>query len=370
MQIDYDIAQIHQNIYDKIQLYEDLGKQKQEAKLLTNFLKTVKMYLYSNPKFYKNADSVGSDALKQYLSNQTAKQFAEEILKESFGKKLFAAEGTQHTFEEAFSLMQNLAYSAVENVKMDNSALFRGGQEKAGIGGNTNAKGSTYINLKDLPDDIARLSLKQLQKYFGENYKTKDQKFIYFNRVDQKIDNTALKLEINFNATLSPYARRIYTLLLTRNFSLKNYYSAGVRGLDKEKLEIGDTTFFRSIVSALQYSGLSYEDALKTFYRGISAIEYHQDSEVIEHFNHLKTIYEFTGAGQKMYSGDGEWVDMHTVDFLVYNDPSSTEIQVISVKEILQNALEEVNKSTLIKNVNYVVNRGKNRSYWKTRKKI
>ena len=87
MQIDYDIAQIHQNIYDKIQLYEDLGKQKQEAKLLTNFLKTVKMYLYSNPKFYKNADSAGADALKQYLSNQTAKQFAEEILKEYSSKK-------------------------------------------------------------------------------------------------------------------------------------------------------------------------------------------------------------------------------------------------------------------------------------------
>jgi len=369
MKIGSDLNKIHQDLYNKMQLEKDVIKQEQEARQLTNFLRSVKMNLYTNPDFYATEQGYqNAEAIKEYLRNNTAKTFAEEMLKTINPSLLFKAEGTEHTFEKVFALMQNMAYNATENVfnNSNNEELFRGGQIRVGIGGNVNNKGSTYINLKDLPDDIAKLSLKELQKYFGLNLKSKDQKFIYFNMVDQKVDNQSLSLEIKFKGELSPYAKHIYSLLLTRNFSLKNYYKAGVRGLETETLEVGNTTFFRSLVSMLQYSGLSYEEAIKYFYRGVSAIEYHQDQNVIKHFNHLKTIYEFTGGGQKVYTGDGQWIDAKVVDFLVYNDPSSTEIQVISVKRAILDAIETLNSSELARHITYIVNRGKNRKYWNT----
>ena len=367
MKIDSDLNKIHQNLYNKMQLEKDVARQEQEAQQLTSFLRSVKMNLYTNPNFYATDQGYqNAEAIKEYLRNDTAKTFAEDMLKTINPSLLFKAEGTEHTFEKVFASMQNMAYNAVENVINNNEELFRGGQTRVGIGGSANDKGSTYINLKDLPDDIARLSLKELQKYFGSNLKSKDQHFIYFNMVDQKVDNQSLSLEIKFKGELSPYAKRIYSLLLTRNFSLKNYYKAGIKGLETETLEIGNTTFFRSLVSMLQYAGLSYEEAIKYFYRGISAIEYHQDQNVIEHFNHLKTIYEFTGGGQKIYTGDGQWIDAKTVDFIVYNDPSSTEIQVISVKRAILDAIETLKSNELANHITYVVNRGKNGKYWKT----
>lgn len=374
MQIGKDMNKIHKTLFMKLQLDKDVERDEKIAKELTQFLMAVKRYLYTNKNFYSENSNAYNNAivLKQYLHNETAKQFAEEMLNtiennsgEKVGRLLFQAEGQEHTFERAFSYMQSLAYKALTDTDID-AEIFRGGQTRVGIGGKTNASGNTFVDLTKIPDEIAKMSLQQLQKYFGSNFRNKDQAFIYFNQVDQKIDNKALTLDIHYQAGLSTYAKHIYNLLLSKNFSLKNYYKAGRNGLESETLEIGQTTFFRSIMSALQYSGLTYEEALKYFYRGMSAIEYHHDLDTIHHFNHLKHIYEFTGAGQKVYIGDGEWVDLKKVDFIVYNDPSSTLIQVISVKKALKEALEKIKDSdTLIKNVNYVVRRKDAETYWK-----
>lgn len=371
MLIDNDIQNVHENIYYKLKLNEDVKKDEADAKLLTNFLKSVKMNLYTNPDYYANASNVGQ-GLTQYLRNETARIFAEDLLntvngKGSVSKLLFTAEKTDHSFEKAFAYMQQLAYKAATDMDISED-VFRGGQEKVGLSGTTNAKGNTYLNLHKLPDEIAKMTLQQLQTYFGKNFKDKQQAFIYFNQVEQKIDNKALSFSVQYQANLSPYARRIYNLLLSKNFSLKNYFSAGIHDLSTETLEIGDTTLFRSIVSSLQYSGLTFEEAVKYFYRGISAIEYHNDGNIIKHFNHLKNIYEYTGAGQKIYLGDGEWQELHGVDFLVYNDPSSTEINVYSIKSLLQKALNEVHGDSLQKNISYTVTRGKSVRMWRNNK--
>lgn len=373
LKIGKDLCAIHQDIFNKLKLDRDIAREEQEAKQLTQFLMSIKNFLYTNERLYAEGSNAYKDAEKvqEYLRNTTAQMLAEELLsdvdyKNRKGKLLFQKEGTQHTFEEVFSVIQKLAYEAATGENIDEE-VFRGGQTLAGIGGKVNEKGNARLDLTKIPDNIAKMTLQQLQKYFGKNLKSKEQAFMYFNQVDQKIDNKALKLNIKFKAGLSPYAHHIYDLLLTRNFSLKNYASAGMHDLSTETLEIGNTTFFRSIISTLQYSGLSYDDAIKYFYRGISAIENHNDIETIRHFNHLKHIYEYTGAGQKVYTGDGEWVDLDTVDFIIYNDPSSTFIQVVSVKKALKEAIEKLNdQNKLVRNVSYVADRtGKVKKFWR-----
>lgn len=373
LKIGKDLCAVHQDIFNKLKLDKDIAREEREAKQLTQFLMSIKNFLYTDKKLYATEDGYkNAEKVQEYLQNTTAEMLAQELLQsvnsngKNAGKMLFQKEGTQHTFEEVFSIIQKLAYEAATGENIDEE-IFRGGQTLAGIGGKNNAKGNAYLDLTKIPDNIAKMTLQQLQKYFGKNLKSKEQAFMYFNQVDQKIDNKALKLDIKFKAGLSPYAHHIYDLLLTRNFSLKNYASAGMNNLNTETLEIGNTTFFRSIISTLQYSGLSYDDAIKYFYRGVSAIENHNDIETIRHFNHLKHIYEYTGAGQKVYTGDGEWVDLDTVDFIIYNDPSSTFIQVVSVKKVLKEAIEKLNdQNKLVRNVNYVADRtGKIKKFWR-----
>ena len=81
----------------------------------------------------------------------------------------------------------------------------------------------------------------------------------------------------------------------------------------------------------------------------------------------LQLIYEYSGRGQIVFK-DGSWVNAANVDYLIINDPTTTDIQVKSVKSLIYDFLHEpinARNSVFTKGITErrIVKKGRHR-YW------
>ena len=203
-------------------------------------------------------------------------------------------------------------------------------------------------------DDMSQKILEEVGTKTIQNIKNEEgqlQKVYYMQEVDGKIDTRGVTVTIKANP--NEEILKYYNLLRQATFTDKNYDSLT---WDKKAqvffqqsghttIKLGKTNPFRSIYSVL--SDLGYDDKVSksAFYAGWHRI-YKNDQNVINHFFHLRYIYELTGVGLKY---DGE--NFGQARFLIYNDPhggifvrSTAEIlsQILNSKQNVNNALSGI----------------------------
>lgn len=205
--------------------------------------------------------------------------------------------------------------------------------------------GSQTASSINLSDEI--LGDKQIQKML-KAVGTKTQKYItdadgqkklayYLRDVDGKIDVKGYHIEITGNP--SPELLRIFNLLKDATFTAKNYNSMTWDQKAKAYVEstgstlsLGKTNVYRAIVGTLEDLGYDSRTSQSAFWAGFNKVN-QGNQNIINHFYHLRYIYELIGSGIK-YDGKS----FGTAKYLIYNDPSGG-IWVKSTAEILSDLL-------------------------------
>lgn len=136
--------------------------------------------------------------------------------------------------------------------------------------------------------------------------------------------------------------REIIPLLNNASFTVKNYKSSTFESFG---LELGHTNLFRSIVAELNIVfPQNYTNWQRDiFYRGAQIMTKTNEppsasvEEVMKHFYHMRFIYELSGLGL-IDSATGK---PQFVKYLIYNDPTTSNIYVQDTASII---LNEINK--------------------------
>lgn len=156
-------------------------------------------------------------------------------------------------------------------------------------------------------------------------------------QVQQKVDNQGGFFTISFSPTT--YLEKIMVLLNEATFSAKNYSSVGKNQekLDEisPNLKIGNSNPYRAYSGALSSLGYDAEAISSTFVAAYQALDDYQ--MIKQHIYHLRFIYELSGAG--IVLNDGTLAK--EVKYLVYNDPSGSNIFVESVAKIIYEILND-----------------------------
>ena len=215
---------------------------------------------------------------------------------------------------------------------------FEFDEKQVNIGSQT----ASSINLSDelLGDKQIQAMLKAVgtktQKYITMSDGSK--KLAYYLRdVDGKIDVKGYEIAITGNP--SPELLKIYELLKDATFTAKNYNSMTWDQKAETYVEstgttlsLGKTNIYRAIVGTLEDLGYDERTSRSAFWAGFNKVN-QGDQNTINHFYHLRYIYELIGSGIK-YDGKS----FGTAKYLIYNDPSGG-IWVKSTAEILADLL-------------------------------
>lgn len=114
------------------------------------------------------------------------------------------------------------------------------------------------------------------------------------------------------------------------NISAKNYKSKN----NKLYVKIGSTSNLRVFIAALSYlmKDAADEDIKTIFF----ATRNSRNKNLQIHKNHLRFIYELTGAGLR--ADDGSYLKL--VDYLIVNERGGEHIYVLSTKKLIQDVLQ------------------------------
>lgn len=158
--------------------------------------------------------------------------------------------------------------------------------------------------------------------------------------VQGKVDVQGGFININFKPTT--YLEYIASILNEATFSAKNYSSLSQKledlNIKNPNLNIGDSNPYRAYAGALASMGYG-EDTIKNSF--ISVYYGRRTKEIKAHLLHLRLIYEYSGAGITNLDGS----KAKEAKYLVYNDPTGTNIYVESIASIILqylNSKEEV----------------------------
>lgn len=149
--------------------------------------------------------------------------------------------------------------------------------------------------------------------------------------------------------------KKYYTLLKDATFTAKNYASESnfyskemkkyyIRDLNADfpNLHLGNSDPYRAVFSSLSFLGYSKEVIQAAFYAGYWRLRYKntESDEIGTHLWHLRFAYELTGAGS--YYIDQALSKLNGgAKYLIYNDPTSSNISVCSTKKIINGILQQ-----------------------------
>lgn len=167
-----------------------------------------------------------------------------------------------------------------------------------------------------------------------------------FRAIQQKIDinmsNVTTTIIINKPEISSPLFYKILDLLAHARFTLKNYGTGEwveeirkKRGWMPEAIGLGDTNVYRAVTSVLSMLGWKIDVINSVYYATFDA----QDEEALKHLSHLRFIYELTGLGQFI---NGEYSELNSADYLIWNDYTNDNIVVRSTAELIQELMDGV----------------------------
>ncbi len=316
---------------------------------------------------------------RQFLDNSAQQDIQQAKTLESFLRelKIRAADRNRDTSDPARSIQEKAIDAILDNVKLPNGRtlhnLFRRtGKSSYAQGmyfeqdfaaiilgilrttGDTKTKlqdinigadvGVTGYELDKMLESITEDLQEELLEKTEEEIKNKKLPYVF-----GKIDTVVSGNIINMNASVD-IPQNILDALSNATFTDKSYRSETWR--EGKKVEVGNKTItlgnsdiYRALMGSMSYLGFSKQEAHAIYYGGraiMSGSEAHDgtDPEIIKkHIYHLRYLYELTGVGI-YYKTLGDSLS-GGAKFMVYNDPSSDDITVVSTKQIIQDLLSD-----------------------------
>lgn len=200
-----------------------------------------------------------------------------------------------------------------------------------------NFNNCTIKALKDLTGKTAEI----LQNKSREN----NQLYPYMMAsVQRKTDIQGGNYQININWQESAGLKRILALLNQATFSAKNYSKNDLNEIEKTTgLKLGHSNPYRAIYASLSFLGFSGKTINSAFYAAFNSVKNSlpNNENVSAHIYHLRFIYELTGIGMNLLKDiqKGE-----RAKFIIYNEPDTDFIYVLSTSQIIMDMLKRANK--------------------------
>lgn len=228
-------------------------------------------------------------------------------------------------FEEEFAaLLASIEKQATGKVINYENKLI--GSEKANI------------QLETIVDDqIQNIMNKMIKKCKDETKQSLQRHWTSPQARAQKIDIKGTSI-LEASAQINQDWETLYKLFEGKTFSLKNYSSYNKMYLN---IHLGHSDYYKALYGALtniKYNGqaIDQKSAERIILAGLKSIQKHNNLTVSTHFYHLRFIYELTGIG--LYDEKGDPIS--GVDYIIYNDPNSSNIYVKSTAELIYNEIQ------------------------------
>lgn len=334
-----------QDLFNRTQ-NQDISKKQSQAQQLEKYLLALKNY--ENGIVDTNIFSVIEySQLMNVLSNIFNKN------NQTAAEKIFNRKGGL-SFE---SSMQNLASALAQICSTGDFKItpqdFSFGQAKTVV----DVQKFMSVPMQEILNQMGVKTKKYLNEA-AKKTRNKNQLITYLPAIDIKIDQmSATHINISTQAKNDfPNLSRFAQLFLNSSFSFKNY------SYRKKSVQLGRTNSFRIISDYLSTLDLpefdnggeeSFMIAIFNRYHKIKSskerMSFDADAKIEFHFQHIRNIYELTGAGQnfiKDVSTDPDVKELQTflnkgVDFLIWNEYNGKNIYVRSTAGILADYFEK-----------------------------
>lgn len=200
---------------------------------------------------------------------------------------------------------------------------------------------ATNIITKEIFDELVNSDI--TRKYLLQHAELTHQFFLP--KVQQKVDNDFTSLQIIIDGEANTQLKELYTLLSQCRFQAKNYapliYNYKEKRMTTWKgtynLTFGNSNyrFFNSILSYLN-TNINTIDSLYKY----AINNYVNNKKLCKIIWNFKQVYEITGIGAKSFSS-GQ--NLKTVNYIIFNDPSSDFITVKATSTLLYELINSHN---------------------------
>lgn len=326
------LTQVHEKMkakYAKNKINEDIAG----AKALQNFLQQLKQYIWNRKH---NIPNLKDDLIDMILDTVVLPN-GRSI------NNLFFRTGQSHKQGQYFEEDLAAVIVAIEKIADPNS-MINNKEELMEINIGSQV-GTTDINkldtiLEDIAEDVTEGYAKELEGYVKKENVT----FTY-----GKVDTRVNKKIVNLNGSIQ-FPAGVLEALSNATFTDKSYKSKSWQNgteieLGERNIHLGKSNSYRSILGSM--SALGYANDFEyVYYAGRNIIKgkdtcgSHESPDFVStHFYHLRYMYELTGAGI-YYKNFGDQL-FSGAKYLIYNDPTSIGIWVVSTGQIINELIEK-----------------------------
>lgn len=319
------LDEVHKAMKDRYILSSQASKDKKDAVKLQTFLQGLKDTAVSENPF---SNTIAGVILEQIQANHRQNYKIGRLFQRKTGKKLEneLTDIVMAVYQQA-QKQGILADNITEQITSQN---INTGSQKGTI-------------LQGVLDEVTQATLKTLNQEVKQAIDQEGKRTTAVSAgmilvdVQQKTDVKGLNVDIPISIQTNDFIE-ILSIINRAKISAKNYSSIGFaqQKLDElvPNLHLGKSNIYRAVIGPL--ASLGYED--KTINSAFNEAVVSDDPSVRAHICHLRYIYELTGAGIANINTGKAYEE---VNFLVYNDPSGSQIYVSSVAEILAEVLED-----------------------------
>ena len=331
--------QYYQEVHKKMQsLYNNSSKDEKQAKELQSFLHTI--------KFLGRHEQPGKG-----LVNQAALQIWQEAQKMSglTTNSILNRAGGQNLEDD----LTNIILATVPNkIREQIRKNINIGNKHVNIGAKYN---NTIDNIELLQDEDIVYIMRDIRPDLKTYEKTNQNNIIKIRSTQGKIDVTGpgtIGMELSFEFD-SPELKKYYNLLSNATFTAKNYASESTsynkhfgtfqRDLDADfpNLHLGNSDPYKAIFSSLQFLGYPSVIIKSAFFAAYWSLRYKNEfsDDIGTHIWHLRFAYELTGRGSFYSDINFSLLNNIGAKFLIYNDPASDFISVVSTNKLVKDIL-------------------------------
>lgn len=316
------LAQAHEIMKNRYIQDSIVAKDVQDAKILEQFLSTLKQRAYSY-KTLPGSERMTQDIYDIILNNVV-------LPKGRTLYNLFRRTGKSWKqgalFEQDFAaIIQSVMRTANPGAKVRMSDINIG-----------SVVGTTDINtFNSKVQQLMDTTVTDVIAATVQEIRSKQSKFVF-----GKIDTVVHDKIINLNANVT-FPNGVLEALSQATFTDKSYRSISWR--NKQRIELGDRMITlgnsdpkRAVLGSMRALGFKQSEFETVFFGGQSLFQQTKNKKIAEHIYHLRYMYELTGAGTLYINQNGLEAGAR---FMVYNDPTSNVITVVATSKIIQDLL-------------------------------
>lgn len=344
------LTKILNDVHKQMTKYLQIKDQENQAKEIENILRQIKITAknMSNKSGSNTIDRVNDEILKlinktfeEQSQQHTSLKKANALFYRSHNKGTKLVTGADDIFEEELAFLLKAAADISKQNDSISINMILSGQ---------NINSTKAINT--MTDQVSK-KMTKITTQAAQNYKVNAERAAQLGGRAQvragKIDIKAPNFIVQANA--DDIISKLLKAFSGKTFSLKNYSSfkevQGDNVLYKNSNQInihfGDSNMYKGITASLGsvYPNIDIQNSI--YYRGMNYLRKitnppdTSSSDIVQqHFAHLRFIYEIRGQGLFDENGNSQ-----VADFIIWNDPSSTNIAVKSTKALIKDAIKK-----------------------------